>query len=438
MKVARLSNHSPRTSHTPAARTLRKKPLSREKVRQLARTRRLADSLVLVLADSLVLAPTRSSSLRPPLSEYTHMLPLKPLHTSAAAYAPLSTHSNPPPPPPPRWNTPGAPDFSKIASIASIASSILISAFHSQNSTCTMSPSSSAYPTCSRSALTLAEVRIPPGRVSPTRFIESEFKLSLTMLMRSASRIAARHKQRTARTTQSTRHISQKAGCLGARLYISFPPFCYFRVYEMVATGISFKTTIPLIFFPFRLSSSLQDNSDSQYRTVRGNLPILVFLMLFYLILSHAFRYVFARRTPLKLSTDILHRAYFFLGASLVFISVTNGFSLLIIFTICTINYAIAKTARGSRWNPVLTWAFNIGLLFLNERYEGYKFGVLDPTLAWMDDYRGLNPRWHILFNFTMLRLVSFNMDYYWQCRSPRSVSADVSEQSLLPFSSSD
>lgn len=106
--------------------------------------------------------------------------------------------------------------------------------------------------------------------------------------------------------------------------------------------------------------------------------------MLLYLILSHAFRYIFARRTPLKLSTDTLYRTYFFLGASLVYISVTNGFSLLIILTICTVNYAIAKIARGSRWNPILTWVFNIGLLFVNARYEGYRFGVLDPTLAWM------------------------------------------------------
>lgn len=36
------------------------------------------------------------------------------------------------------------------------------------------------------------------------------------------------------------------------------------------------------------------------------------------------------------------------------------------------------------------------------------------------DDYNGVQPRWHILFNFVMLRLVSFNMDYYWQVKKPR------------------
>ncbi|RUP50267.1 hypothetical protein BC936DRAFT_139806 [Jimgerdemannia flammicorona] len=182
------------------------------------------------------------------------------------------------------------------------------------------------------------------------------------------------------------------------------------------------------------------DNSDTQYRTIRSNLPTLAFLMCIYLVLSHAFRHVFASRSPLKLPGDTLRRAHFFLGASLVFISVTNGFSLLIILAICTTNYTIAMVTRGSKWNPILTWTFNLAILFANEAYNGYKFGVLDPTLAWMDNYRGLNTRWHILFNFTMLRLVSFNMDYYWQCCSPRTTTspADVSAQSLLPFSSAD
>lgn len=29
---------------------------------------------------------------------------------------------------------------------------------------------------------------------------------------------------------------------------------------------------------------------------------------------------------------------------------------------------------------------------------------------------KGILPRWHINWNITMLRLISFNMDYYWAC----------------------
>jgi len=32
------------------------------------------------------------------------------------------------------------------------------------------------------------------------------------------------------------------------------------------------------------------------------------------------------------------------------------------------------------------------------------------------DVFGGVYDRWHILFNFNSLRLISFNMDYYWSC----------------------
>lgn len=35
------------------------------------------------------------------------------------------------------------------------------------------------------------------------------------------------------------------------------------------------------------------------------------------------------------------------------------------------------------------------------------------------DWVRGFLPRWHVNWNITMLRLVSFNMDYYWACTTP-------------------
>ena len=32
------------------------------------------------------------------------------------------------------------------------------------------------------------------------------------------------------------------------------------------------------------------------------------------------------------------------------------------------------------------------------------------------DSFQGAYPGWHIIFNMAMLRLISFNMDYYWAC----------------------
>ena len=40
-------------------------------------------------------------------------------------------------------------------------------------------------------------------------------------------------------------------------------------------------------------------------------------------------------------------------------------------------------------------------------------------TIPRKDNIPGVYPRWHISFNITMLRLVSFNLDYYWACKHP-------------------
>lgn len=59
--------------------------------------------------------------------------------------------------------------------------------------------------------------------------------------------------------------------------------------------------------------------------------------------------------------------------------------------------------------------------MFVNEYYDGYRFvSVLGPGFAWLDDIEGVQARWHILFNFAMIRLISFNMDYYWACNSKK------------------
>jgi len=117
-----------------------------------------------------------------------------------------------------------------------------------------------------------------------------------------------------------------------------------------------------------------------------------------------------------------------------------HGSSSLKIFAIISLNFIIAKKCRASLLGPLLTWLFNGLVLFSNELYHGYKFEVL-PGLAALvsfnvfvffekvqvltpsqDSFSGIYPRWHVIFNITMLRLISFNMDYYWACKNTESV----------------
>ncbi|KAF9352877.1 glycerol transporter [Mortierella sp. NVP85] len=162
------------------------------------------------------------------------------------------------------------------------------------------------------------------------------------------------------------------------------------------------------------------DNSDEQYANFRNNLPILAAVICIYLPLSHLFQKIFVPVTPLKSPLQPLYRTYFFLAFSAAYLYFMYGNSILKIGAIVTVNYAIAKLGGSARWMPAITWIFNIAILFLNENYQGYTFASLHESLAWLDENFGLNARWDVNFNFTMLRLVSFNLDYYWSLRQPR------------------
>ena len=109
-----------------------------------------------------------------------------------------------------------------------------------------------------------------------------------------------------------------------------------------------------------------------------------------------------------------------------LFLFVLHGSSAVKVLLILSMNFLIVKRLPRS-FIPYTTWIFNISVLSANELCHGYPYvkiaEVLLPTpftqgerswSAWLDSYGGLIPRWEILFNITVLRLISFNLDYYW------------------------
>jgi len=107
-----------------------------------------------------------------------------------------------------------------------------------------------------------------------------------------------------------------------------------------------------------------------------------------------------------------------------IFLFVLHGSSALKVFLIVYTNYTLA-TSLPKRYIPRMTWLFNISVLFANELCNGYPYARIaqtlslggQPPLNWgviLDSYGGLVPRWEVLFNLTVLRLISFNLDYYW------------------------
>ena len=125
------------------------------------------------------------------------------------------------------------------------------------------------------------------------------------------------------------------------------------------------------------------------------------------------------------------HRVSFDLGFAVLFTMALHGISAFKVFFILYVNYKLA-TSLPKPQVPYATWIFNIGILFANELCHGYPLaGVASFLLpaqtsasgsalsgdnwgSWIDAYGGLVPRWEILFNITVLRIISFNLDYYW------------------------
>ncbi|KAI0247695.1 MBOAT-domain-containing protein [Lactifluus subvellereus] len=158
------------------------------------------------------------------------------------------------------------------------------------------------------------------------------------------------------------------------------------------------------------------DNSDAQYRSFRLNIPALSALMAAFFALRYAYMLPIFRGSTTA-DNDNLYRLPFYTLFSLLMLAILHGTSILKVFLILSMNYALAKAMGGTRFGVPLTWLFNSGVLLANEWYEGYAFASLHPGLAFLDGWSGVYPRWHVNFNITMLRLVSFSIDYHWACK---------------------
>ncbi|KAF8556486.1 MBOAT-domain-containing protein [Imleria badia] len=207
----------------------------------------------------------------------------------------------------------------------------------------------------------------------------------------------------------------------------------FFFYYLAAAVVIPFMVWVPINLsspthanyglFHYKLSSGWLfgrrvDNSDAQYRAFRNNVPVLAFLVLVYVALKSIYTR-FATRSTSGTPTDKTFLVPFTNLFAILYLIGLHGTSTLKILIILTANYYIGKSFARSRAGPIITWIFNFLILFANEWNEGYLFSSLHPDLAPLDAFRGLYPRWQISFNITMLRLVSFNMDYYWACTLP-------------------
>ncbi|MCJ1381634.1 glycerol transporter [Xylographa soralifera] len=223
---------------------------------------------------------------------------------------------------------------------------------------------------------------------------------------------------------------------------------------------------------PGWIPGRMVDNSDSQYSTFRDNLPYTFILIVIHPLLRKSYESIYPLKdASRKASTTqeqksgstfphevaearMNRRVTFDLYFALIFLCALHGFSALKVLLIVYTNFLIAKRVPR-QYVIAATWVFNVGILFANELGKGYPYSAIAASiLPWstthdanvdgkadttwgstLDAYGGLVPRWEILFNITILRLISFNSDYTWSLDRGRSSPVEKKQLDLANLS---
>ncbi|KAL4921535.1 MBOAT, membrane-bound O-acyltransferase family-domain-containing protein [Aspergillus aurantiobrunneus] len=236
--------------------------------------------------------------------------------------------------------------------------------------------------------------------------------------------------------------------------------YVYYLVF-LVAVPLMFKTVVGVsqeshptyptyshLLSPGWIPGRKVDNSDAQYSGFRDNIPYLLVLLVVHPSLRRIYEY-FTRAPSANTANNATsvaaagdaraaRRIQFDHYFALVFITALHGISAVKILVVLYLNYKIAKRLPR-KYVPAATWSFCIGTLFANEFCGGYplerivtfltpaagdrtgKDSALVQWARYLDSFGGLMPRWEVLFKITILRLISFNMDYYWSLDCPAS-----------------
>ena len=126
-----------------------------------------------------------------------------------------------------------------------------------------------------------------------------------------------------------------------------------------------------------------QDNSDHQYRTFRDNVPVLFTLVAAFLALKAVYLRLLAPTLTLRQNTN-LHLVPFIIGFGILMLLGLHGSSAPKVLLILYLNYLIAKSTSSSRLGPVFTWVYNAAVLFAADKYSGFPYANLHPSLKYL------------------------------------------------------
>ena len=199
------------------------------------------------------------------------------------------------------------------------------------------------------------------------------------------------------------------------------------------------------------LFGRLRDNSDFQYRGFRDYFPMLACVLLIYAAISHLIEraskgsgeqirgaYTQVGSGGMGSPSARIARRIFLVVFTAGFVSALHGSNTPKLLACCAINYVLIKAFGGTVFATPVIWTFNIVVLYLVHFYDGFDLTVLSSLFGPLEhSWKGLLPRWQINYNITMLRLVSFGLDYHWakqEQQSSRPTSAAAASKEVDPY----
>lgn len=156
---------------------------------------------------------------------------------------------------------------------------------------------------------------------------------------------------------------------------------------------------------PGWVPDQLNDVSDAQWRNFRGNLPILTVVFGIFAFVANLLR----AYCQLKARG----MAVVWLLISLIYLAYLHGACIIFVLSIASANFLLVKIFARTKYFSSVLWTFNLFFLMYNRIHEGYSFSTFGQHWAYLDNFRGAF-RWHICFNFVILRMISFGYDYHW------------------------
>lgn len=163
------------------------------------------------------------------------------------------------------------------------------------------------------------------------------------------------------------------------------------------------------------------DNSDIQYSFLRNN-----FWLLCGLLIAHSTirRIIFWIKKHKRTTFDL------FFG--LLFLFALHGVNSLKVMVHFVVMYFIVRQTKNSNHAKFGLWVYGVFTLFFNEKFKLIPYYVL----ALDGGFKGIIPRWEVFYNISLLRIISYNLDYLEKKSQtpskPVKVPADLDDRERL------